>query len=403
MATGLVGQHQITTFTSPVNGTTPIDANTVRGNDNTIKTSYDAHDNDTTIHLQCSTLAARPAASTAGQKWMTSDGFRLYYDDGAAWHEAAYLPTAGGTVSGDVTITGQLTVNGAVGGVAAFAGQFHNHVMLAVGYYASGSNPNILGETHQVAVYASIQGNDAARGAGSFVSGFETAIGTASTSGTVQDINNFEIGSIGTAGATIARTRGIALHEETVGTANAFIADQTDAFTGQWFIKYVGTRASSLGGALTVVGAFAGSSTGVFSSTLQASALGVGTGALSQAGIALNTTALSGVTQFGIVNQAVFGSAAVTGYNTYAQLQTTAAAFTLTNGYGVYVANAIKGAASAITNMYGIYVENVTAGGTLNYALKLNGGRVALSLPTSSAGLASGDTYSNAGVVTVVP
>jgi hypothetical protein len=33
-----VGQHTVATFTSPVNGTTPIDANTVRGNDNTLRT-----------------------------------------------------------------------------------------------------------------------------------------------------------------------------------------------------------------------------------------------------------------------------------------------------------------------------------------------------------------------------
>ncbi len=104
MASSLVGQHQITTFSTPVNGTTPIDANQVRGNDNTIKTSYDAHDSDGTIHLQDSTLAARPAAGTVGTKWFTNDGFRLYYDDGANWQEAAYLPTAGGTLTGGITI-----------------------------------------------------------------------------------------------------------------------------------------------------------------------------------------------------------------------------------------------------------------------------------------------------------
>lgn len=100
MAAGLVGQDQITTFVSPVNGSTPIDANTVRGNDNTIKTAFNTHDADATIHFQSSTLAARPAASIAGQKWMTSDGYRIYYDDGATWHEAAYLTSVSPIFSG---------------------------------------------------------------------------------------------------------------------------------------------------------------------------------------------------------------------------------------------------------------------------------------------------------------
>ena len=36
---GLVSTHQLSTFTTPVNGTSPIDANQVKGNDNSIKTS----------------------------------------------------------------------------------------------------------------------------------------------------------------------------------------------------------------------------------------------------------------------------------------------------------------------------------------------------------------------------
>ena len=107
MASSLIDQHQITTFSTPVNGTTPIDANQVRGNDNTIKTSYNAHDADPTIHLQDSSLGAMPAAGVVGRKWMTNDQYRIYYDDGAAWHEMSYLGK-----SGDSTLTGTYITSG---------------------------------------------------------------------------------------------------------------------------------------------------------------------------------------------------------------------------------------------------------------------------------------------------
>ena len=84
-----VAQHSVATFTSPVNGTTPIDANTVRGNDNTIRVAYNDHDADPGIHVQSSTLASRPVAGTAGRKWITTDAGsqKLWYDDGTDWHE----------------------------------------------------------------------------------------------------------------------------------------------------------------------------------------------------------------------------------------------------------------------------------------------------------------------------
>ncbi len=86
-----VGQHSVAAFTSPVNGTTPIDANTVRGNDNTVRSAYVDHDADPGIHVQSSTLASRPVAGTAGRKWITvsSGRYQLWYDDGSRWHEVA--------------------------------------------------------------------------------------------------------------------------------------------------------------------------------------------------------------------------------------------------------------------------------------------------------------------------
>lgn len=124
---GLVSTHQLSTFTTPVNGTSPIDANQVKGNDNSIKTSYNAHDADTTIHLQSGAVATRPAASTAGQTWLATDSGAVYLwlDNGSAWVEANYLRSTGGTVTGAVTIsdtteststtTGALIVSGGVG------------------------------------------------------------------------------------------------------------------------------------------------------------------------------------------------------------------------------------------------------------------------------------------------
>lgn len=105
MTIGLVGQDQISTFTLPVNGASPVDANTVRGQDNTIKTAFNTHDSDATIHFQSSLNAARPTAVAAGlgAKWIDNDTYRVYYSDGAAWHEIAYLSTAGGVVTGAVT------------------------------------------------------------------------------------------------------------------------------------------------------------------------------------------------------------------------------------------------------------------------------------------------------------
>ena len=84
-----VGQHSVAAFTSPVNGTTPIDANTVRGNDNTTRVAYVNHDSDPGIHVQSSTLASRPTAGTAGRKWITADAgsYKLWFDDGTRWHE----------------------------------------------------------------------------------------------------------------------------------------------------------------------------------------------------------------------------------------------------------------------------------------------------------------------------
>jgi hypothetical protein len=117
-----IGQHGVAAFTSPVNGDL-LNATVVLSNDNTTRSAYVDHDIDSGIHVQSSLLAARPAAGTAGRKWMTTDAssVKLWFDTGAAWEEIAYLPSAGGTVAGNVSVTGTLGVTGlitATGGVS---------------------------------------------------------------------------------------------------------------------------------------------------------------------------------------------------------------------------------------------------------------------------------------------
>lgn len=85
------GSHSVASFTAPVNGTSPIDANAVRNNDNSLRTAYVDHDSDPGIHVQSSSLASRPVAGIAGRKWITVDTgvYNLWYDDGSVWHEVS--------------------------------------------------------------------------------------------------------------------------------------------------------------------------------------------------------------------------------------------------------------------------------------------------------------------------
>lgn len=113
MTTGLVGQNQIAPFSSPIPGGS-LDATVVLGNDNSTVTSYDAHDNDSTIHFQSSAVADRPPAGTVGRKWLTTDsGARyIYYDTGSAWVEVDYFRDTGGAIVGNVTVTGNVSISG---------------------------------------------------------------------------------------------------------------------------------------------------------------------------------------------------------------------------------------------------------------------------------------------------
>lgn len=106
MAIEEVAQNTQASFADPQNSTSPIDADEVTANDNALRAKFNTHDADTTIHVQGSALASRPAFGTAGRKWMTRDAgvVRLFRDTGSAWEEISYVPSAS-----DATITGILT------------------------------------------------------------------------------------------------------------------------------------------------------------------------------------------------------------------------------------------------------------------------------------------------------
>ena len=85
-----VGSYPVSNLTSPVNGD-PLNADVVRGNDNTVRAAYVSHDADPGIHVQSSALASRPAAGEAGRKWMSTATVAgatvasLAFDTGSAW------------------------------------------------------------------------------------------------------------------------------------------------------------------------------------------------------------------------------------------------------------------------------------------------------------------------------
>jgi hypothetical protein len=106
----LVAAYPVGAFTDPQNGNSPVDADEVRANDDAMRSSFNSHDGDATIHFQSSLIATRPAAGTVGRKWFTSDSFQVFRDNGSSWDEIDYLnKTNGGTVAGATTFTGTLT------------------------------------------------------------------------------------------------------------------------------------------------------------------------------------------------------------------------------------------------------------------------------------------------------
>lgn len=109
---GLVGQHVVPTFVTPVNGGA-LDATIPLSNDNTTGTTHNQHDADFTIHPQQSTLANRPVAGSAGRLWYCTDTNLLYFDTGSSWVVVQNSITGGLTVDTlAITTAGGGTING---------------------------------------------------------------------------------------------------------------------------------------------------------------------------------------------------------------------------------------------------------------------------------------------------
>jgi len=116
-----VGQHQQGAITTPANNANIV-SSVLRGNFTALRTSHNDHDSDPAIHFQSSVAGSRPAAGTAGRKWIDSDTLKVYFDTGSVWSEIAYGPTADPTFTGTVTVA-DLTASGTITGTLATASQ----------------------------------------------------------------------------------------------------------------------------------------------------------------------------------------------------------------------------------------------------------------------------------------
>jgi hypothetical protein len=130
-------------------------------------------------------------------------------------------------------------------------GDTYSHCVVSLGL----NSISPLSQLHQVGFYSALNGNSYANGVGSFIAGFETALGTASGSQTVDQVTNFSVGGIAKgSGTSITRTIGYSAYDESAGTNNAAIALFESSFTGNWWMYYPGSRPSYLNGKLLIQG-----------------------------------------------------------------------------------------------------------------------------------------------------
>jgi len=113
-----VGSHQQGAIATPANGASII-SSVLRGNFTALRTTHNNHDSDGGVHFQSSVAGSKPAAGTAGRKWLETDTLKLFYDTGTVWSEIAYAPTADPTFTGtaafaNLTTSGTIVAAGAV-------------------------------------------------------------------------------------------------------------------------------------------------------------------------------------------------------------------------------------------------------------------------------------------------
>jgi hypothetical protein len=356
-----VAQHSVATFTTPVNGTSPIDATTVRGNDNTLRVGYNDHDADPGVHLQSSLLASRPAAGESGRKWLTTDvaALKVYFDTGSAWSEISYLPLSGGTVAGNVSITGTLAVTGvltATGGVVGnVTGNASTATALATARAINGVN---FDGTAAITVTAAAGTLTGATLASNVLASSLTSVGTLAALTVTAPITGSVTGSSGSttgnaATATALQTARTINGTSFDGTANVTVTAAAGTLTGATLASNVlASSLTSVGtlAALTVTAPITGSVTGSSGSAtgnaatataLQTARTINGTSfdgtanitVTAAAGTLTGSTLASGVTASSLTSVGTLSSVAVSGTTALNSVTYTWPAADGTNGY----------------------------------------------------------------------
>lgn len=268
-----VAQHSVATFTTPVNGTSPIDATTVRGNDNTLRVGYNDHDADPGVHLQSSLLASRPAAGDSGRKWLTTDvaALKMYFDTGSAWSEISYLPLSGGTVAGNVSITGTLGVTGVLTATGGVVGNVTGNASTATALQtARAINGVNFDGTAAITVTAAAGTLTGATLASNVLASSLTSVGTLAALTVTAPITGSVTGSSGSttgnaATATALQTARTINGTSFDGTANVTVTAAAGTLTGATLASNVlASSLTSVGtlAALTVTAPITGSVTG---------------------------------------------------------------------------------------------------------------------------------------------
>lgn len=89
-----VGDYDIKPFAGPV-GTVPT-SETTRGNDETLRRKFVAHQADTVAHIMAGPIASRPVSASEGSVYVATDTGAVtisVYTSGA-WADASYMPVA---------------------------------------------------------------------------------------------------------------------------------------------------------------------------------------------------------------------------------------------------------------------------------------------------------------------